>query len=937
MKRVLFLLVCFEFLLVTPGALGLGVDVVDPREGVRPRRNVPRRWVRSEVFRHRYDRQHALQVGGGSDKTEWAVLLGLRWLKQNQNGDGSWGEEPIQTAMTGLALLAFLGHGEDHLSIEFGAAVRQGISWLVGRQDEKGYFSQEAHWAYQHAIATYAMAEAYGMTGLEELRPVVAKAVWRICDGQTDEGGWYYGYAKKKDDGTPLRGGDTSVSGWQIEALTAAWYTRIRFSNNMLRDARLLAAEDIKSRFSEEHGCGYTGTAPSRDKDSNYCTTAAGTLCLLSLGQRDSDEVKAGLRLMSKYSCDWQKTTGGAFGPLYGWYYVTQAMFHAAPDPKKNEYWKFWNPLFSTMLISQQHADGHWDFPKSKGGQRAKRHFPGKNGHVYSTAMCCLMLETYYRYPPHFGAVAKPVEQPIVEEVGGEETGDEDTGNGDEEELEEFDPGIDDDLGIDDADLGLDEDEELGLNSFAGGSDKTQWAILQALRWLKDNQNEDGSWGEEPYEPMMTGLALLCLLGYGEDYRSEEFGATVRSGLGWLVGQQDDDGFFAKGEQRAYQHGIATYAMAETYAMTGLHDLRPVVAKAVRRICDGQTDEGGWYENYAKKNEDGTPLRGGDTCVSGWQIQALTAAWYAGIRFPDKVLRDARKRAAKDMKSRFDSGSGFGDKGTAPRRTKEKNYCTTAIGARSLQLLGHGESEEVRAAVEIMRTYTCDWQETEAGLPGPLYGWYYVTQAMYHAARPLKSSKYWKHWNPLFSETVYDHLEKDGHWEFPESEGGKREKAQFEGQNQVLYSTTLCCLMLEVYYRYLPTYRPLAEEGEQEPNEDDLLWRGSLSADGLRHRFIVTVDGDKLEVNWRALSRERFVEKVSNLSKIGEMVRVYVHWTDEAKHDDIILLVTGLMKAGVVVTVVPPGDWDEPGPFDVENEWGDEESELEEEAPGDVF
>ena len=29
----------------------------------------------------------------------------------------------------------------------------------------------------------------------------------------------------------------------------------------------------------------------------------------------------------------------------------------------------------------------------------------------------------------------------------------------------------------------------------------------------------------------------------------------------------------------------------------------------------------------------------------------------------------------------------------------------------------------------------------------------------------------------------------------------------FKERNANIYATTMCCLMLEVYYRYLPTYR----------------------------------------------------------------------------------------------------------------------------------
>ena len=42
--------------------------------------------------------------------------------------------------------------------------------------------------------------------------------------------------------------------------------------------------------------------------------------------------------------------------------------------------------------IKAQAADGHWDTPAGSSEQA--------HGTVYSTTLCCLMLEVYYRYLP---------------------------------------------------------------------------------------------------------------------------------------------------------------------------------------------------------------------------------------------------------------------------------------------------------------------------------------------------------------------------------------------------------------------------------------------------------------------------------------------------------------------------------------------------------
>ena len=55
----------------------------------------------------------AMTCGGGmygDATTEGAVLKALRWLKKTQQSDGSWKPSPVSN--TGLAILAFLAHGE---------------------------------------------------------------------------------------------------------------------------------------------------------------------------------------------------------------------------------------------------------------------------------------------------------------------------------------------------------------------------------------------------------------------------------------------------------------------------------------------------------------------------------------------------------------------------------------------------------------------------------------------------------------------------------------------------------------------------------------------------------------------------------------------------------------------------------------------------------
>jgi hypothetical protein len=80
-----------------------------------------------------------------------------------------------------------------------------------------------------------------------------------------------------------------------------------------------------------------------------------------------------------------------------------------------------------------------------------------------------------------------------------------------------------------------------------------------------------------------------------------------------------------------------------------------------------------------------------------------------------------------------------------------------------------------------------------------LYGHYYESQAMMQLG-----GEEWKQYNELFRDQLLNNQDADGSWKVPG--GGKAPRAvapQFI--NDVIYRTSLCTLMLEVYYRFLNT------------------------------------------------------------------------------------------------------------------------------------
>jgi hypothetical protein len=335
------------------------------------------------------------------DSVERAVIKALNWLTINQNEDGSWGKTS-KGAMTGFALLSYLGHCELTDSPEYGEAVAKGIKYLVELGDEKDgwlYVTNNKHGAsYAQGIATYAMAEAYGMTEKDFILPILQKAIRRIVNGQKEDGGWYYletrqgpdnlrfdDFAKNKNSAS-----DTSVSGWQFQALKAAYNTGAVFPG--LEPALEAAVKNFYRVYSPKNG-GFGYRKASDTNNIKHKLTGVGSLGLQSWkhghpsSEQKEDTLKKAMQHILKNNQGMDYNSGDA--NLYSWYYDTQALYNHG-----GAYWSSWNRRMEPLLIAAQSEDGSW--PNEGSGLTKKR---SQGDHeVYRTALCTLMLEVYYRY-----------------------------------------------------------------------------------------------------------------------------------------------------------------------------------------------------------------------------------------------------------------------------------------------------------------------------------------------------------------------------------------------------------------------------------------------------------------------------------------------------------------------------------------------------------
>jgi hypothetical protein len=341
------------------------------------------------------DRLQRLKENGGEPACEDAVLKGLRWLKTQQNSDGSWSQDHFPVGITGLCLLAYFGHCETPASEEFGDSCLKGIVYLINQgMKNGGRFAtdmNEKTWPYEQAIATYALAEALTFCkemklAVPNLSEVTQKAGQFIIDNQDKKGGWAYSYSSADDAHV-----DTSVTGFHVQALKACSHTPIEFKG--MQPTITKALDFINGNQDENGGYGYVGKKPLvKETGDFHSLTGKGMLANQMWGKGNRVEVRKGGDYILKYS---KFTYDDEFADLYGHYYESQAMMQLGGD-----YWKKYNEeIFrkGNEVLKGQNPDGSWREP---GGGKKVRAVSSAFTHrpVYRAALCILMLEVYYRF-----------------------------------------------------------------------------------------------------------------------------------------------------------------------------------------------------------------------------------------------------------------------------------------------------------------------------------------------------------------------------------------------------------------------------------------------------------------------------------------------------------------------------------------------------------
>ncbi len=361
-----------------------------------------------------------------------------------------------------------------------------------------------------------------------------------------------------------------------------------------------------------------------------------------------------------------------------------------------------------------------------------------------------------------------------------------------------------------------------------GGTVRSEKAVQEGLAWLARHQRDDGGWslnfhgqclppGCPPQECMesdtaATGLALLPLLGAGHIHTvKSHYQEQVRKGIDWLVSHQLETGdLFVGGGANAhlYSHAIGTMALCEAYGLSNDARLKEPARRALQFIYDCQSLETGGWRYF--------PGQPGDTSVFGWQMFALRSGKLAGFKVPKNVLAGCKSyldsAAADNHRITYSYLPG---KGVSPVMTAEALLTRQYLGwPRDFPALVKGSSMVAR-----------DLEESEER---NIYYWYYATQLLHNM-----QNKDWEKWNVRVRDGLIQMQTKGdgcdrGSWD-PFSPQPDRWATGFHAAGR-LYLTSLSLLTLEVYYRYLPLYRPTDSDAPANVDPTKPKAAGALTA-----------------------------------------------------------------------------------------------------------
>jgi hypothetical protein len=242
--------------------------------------------------------------------------------------------------------------------------------------------------------------------------------------------------------------------------------------------------------------------------------------------------------------------------------------------------------------------------------------------------------------------------------------------------------------------------------------------------------------------------------------------------------------------------------------MTHDESLRAPVDLAVQWILANQNrskdprSKGGWgYFSAELAAED----RFARSSITAWQVMALESARLSGFDVPQRALDDARAF----LLNAWDEGGGYFRYNHKPDRVLSDwptLPASTPAAVFALILLGHGKDDlRLQKAIEYTlarkpeRYARASSDDFVRRARGNVYFWYYGSLACF-----LAGGEPWQEWNEALKAVLPPAQNDDGSFE-PLDDYARIAR---DNEKDKSYTTAMCVLSLEVYYRY---FTPLLE------------------------------------------------------------------------------------------------------------------------------
>jgi hypothetical protein len=310
------------------------------------------------------------------------VNTALIWLARRQADDGSWdyslpvGSPPraasrIEATAWVLAAMASTGITHTYRG-PFSTSMNNGVEFLLAQQRDSPHgndFSGKGNSIVAHALATYTMAEIYGLSGQAALREAVGRAADLISATQDAKtGGWVT---------TTGQAADLATSYRQIAALRA---TESALEDSKYREA-VRKADKFLTSLGPHDIARHHNVPPEKD----YTYMAMYLICRMGVtGTRNNPNWRPSIQAILD--------RGPAKNDAVYNYYTTQAVFDWDGEGAMLA-WSAWNRALTKELratqIRQGNEAGSW--PPGQGTSL-------DDDRLYRTVLNLLTLQVYERH-----------------------------------------------------------------------------------------------------------------------------------------------------------------------------------------------------------------------------------------------------------------------------------------------------------------------------------------------------------------------------------------------------------------------------------------------------------------------------------------------------------------------------------------------------------